>query len=296
MKKLNYLLMGLFVASAFTFTSCSSDDENATGPSMQISLSSDGGQNYDPVTTSEVAVEMGSVMKFKVDFIMGSEKLEKATITVKEGTGAESTKPIEIKNKEEFTYISDSKTMGSAIIVLTLSIEDKDGNKEAFTITINPLKGIKTSVAHLVGADKNATYGSFYSLSEDKVYKVTEAGTDSPKIDLVYFYGTTNKATLGAPSDSDTQTMFDGAIKNWKTKNATNLKKLSGVTFSTITNETKFNEAFLIGTSVKENNLVKGDIVAMQTSTGEKAIIEINDISAETNEGYITIYIKTVEK
>ena len=56
--------------------------------------------------------------------------------------------------------------------------------------------------AVLMGGQSNADVGSYLDADAGTVYKQSVAPANSAAIDIIYYYGTTNRATLVAPTDA----------------------------------------------------------------------------------------------
>ena len=182
---------------------------------------------------------------------------------------------------------------------LTFTATDTKGLVADFVVTIKPTAtSIKTGVvvtseAKLLGGQAN-TNGSLYSVFLDQVIKLGDGAGVSSSIDLVYYYGSTNLATLAAPSATATQSVYS-KIATWSTKNATKFAKLSGVSFSEITTEAAFNTAYgTAPTATEATALTPGDVLSVVTAKGQKAIVKVSSISPTSTSGAMTILVKTV--
>lgn len=301
MKKLNYLLMGLFVASAFTFTSCSSDDEAA---SADIYYSVNGGSKQ--VAGAIIEEALGSSIELEATFTMGTNKIEQIIVELDYAGGnyeiLDSMLNTGLFDAADKTFTFNYTTnVTEEDKVITLTAIDTKGVDTSFVVTIAPTVEsiqtgkIKTSTAKILGGQSNIN-GSLYSLYLDEVIKLAQGSGMSSSIDLVYYYGSTNKSTLGAPGATATQEVY-ASISNWSSKNATKFIKLTGVSFDNITTEATFNTAYGTAelTDLQLTNLQVNDIFAILTKKGEKAIIKVKAISAATTAGAITIEVKTVQ-
>lgn len=187
---------------------------------------------------------------------------------------------------------------------LYAEVTDKDGEKNnvSFNITVNETAGpIHTYTAILMGGQANVNIGSFYSTGENLVYLVNEAQNNQEEIDLVFFYGTTNQNTIGAPDDSQVAIAHeDNGIQNWTTKNSTRFSEnpISGVTFDDITNDSEIvSNATNLSASLA-NLLTVGEIYAFETAStstnpGKKGLFHVTNISGTSGaDRSITIEVK----
>lgn len=145
----------------------------------------------------------------------------------------------------------------------------------------------------LMGGQTNTTVGSFFSTETGMVYGEATAGADvsiQRVIDLVYFFGTTNHATIAAPSDSTAQEAHNQSngtdeLKNWTVKNATTFKTttLSAADFVASANDSLAITALSGGATLsKVNELVAGQVVAFQTAKGKKGLFHVVSIDGQT--------------
>jgi hypothetical protein len=302
MKKLNYLLMGLFVASAFTFTSCSSDDEAA---SADIYYSVNGGSKQVAGAVIEEAV--GSNIDLEATFSMGTNKLSQivvemlydgSTYTLQDtllGQG--------VLNSADktFTFKYSTTVSEKQKVVYLTAIDTKDIDT-TFIVTIKPTAAsiatgkIKTSSAKILGAQQNSAYGSLYSVYLDQVIKLADGKNIQSSIDLVYYYNATNKTTLAAPSSASA--VYAKSIALWNTQNATKIAKVTVADFAAIETEVAFDAAYgaTVPTSTEATDLKVNDVLAVKTVGGQKALVKVTAISAASEASYITVLVKTVVK
>jgi hypothetical protein len=295
--------MGLFVASAFTFTSCTDDGEAA---SMVLNYSVNGVSKGEAAGTIQEAV--GSKIDLEATFTMGSNKIEKVQVELAyQGdtyTLLDTTLSTGIFNASDKTFTYDFSTnVGEKNKVLTLRAIDTQGIDTSFVVTIKPTAEsiatgkVKTSTAKILGGQNNAN-GSLYSLYLDEVVKLAQGAAMYQVVDLVYYYGATNKATLSSPSADGAKSVYS-SIANWTSRNVTGLLLLSttATEFDAIDTETKFTTAY--GTVTPSSDylatLAVGKVFAMVTSTGKKALVKVKEISAASNAGAITIEVKTIQ-
>lgn len=145
----------------------------------------------------------------------------------------------------------------------------------------------------LMGGQTNTTVGSFFSTQNGLVYGEAAAGADTTiqrRVDLVYFFGTTNHATIAAPSDADAQDAHNQSngneeLKNWTIKNATTFKTtaLSAADFVASANDSLAISALSGGATLsKVNELVAGQVVAFQTAKGKKGLFHVVSVDGTT--------------
>jgi hypothetical protein len=184
-----------------------------------------------------------------------------------------------------------------ASIGLTSCSEDEE------TVTPTPVTygAINSFSAKIMGGQTNATLGSFFASDSGKVYLSGATGASAAlqgRIDLVYYFGTANQATLGAPNDSLTNVahLNNSSLSTWTVKNATKFYKssLTATSFIGAANDSlvKTVDAALI-TSSNANLLQVGNVVAFKTAAGKLGLIHVASIDGATGiERSITINVK----
>lgn len=309
MKKLNYLLMGLFVASAFTFTSCTKEGEEGDIPLVDIQYAL-GDNAIAPLTTAEITGAVGTSVNFNVIFTKGYEKL--AIVEVISNIGD---KPYTIlnedltagifstaKNEYEYEY---KTTVAELEERITFRVTDKAGLVGEATVTVKPttesvtVKGdLKTSVHQIMGAVSNAN-GSLYSLMLDKVIKLSSPDISKEIIDLVYLYNDANKATLASPSDGLSTSTYPKTIGLWSSPNVTKFAICTAADYDNTTNTATFNENYPTDSDfgiTHLDNLSVSTIhtFAIFTQSKQKALVRVKNVTPGTS-GSITIEVKTVK-
>lgn len=303
MKKLNSLLMLAAVAGALTFTSCQKDEVTTTG-TVTYSTPTDGKATVPTDTvilvklTVSAAEDLKSVSaKVAYDGAVGttldlSADTKTTDSTLASGTG---------KTFEWTTGILTRSVAGKE--VYTYTFKDKSGNttEATITLTVNSkvvVDKVVTYSAKLLGGQSNATQGSFFNSSEGLVYNQANAKTNSGKVDILYFYGATNMATIASPDDADAATIYNNSstgIQTWTTKNATKFKAttVTATEFDGITakDDSKIVAAAAGAADTKSNKLASGSVFAFVTAAGKKGLIKVTAVSG-TQDGSITIDVK----
>lgn len=155
--------------------------------------------------------------------------------------------------------------------------------------------------AKIMGGQNNATLGSFLATDNGEVITSSAAGasaTVQARVDLVYFYGTTNQASIGAPNDSVVAIAHNGStsLSTWTTKNATKLVKttITPAQFIASANDSlvKTIDAATISGSLV-NTLAVGNVVAFKTAGGKLGLFHVQSIDGTTgSDRSITVNVK----
>ena len=151
----------------------------------------------------------------------------------------------------------------------------------------------------ILGSYDNTSDGSSFASIDGTVYSWTDASSNSEKIDLVYFYGATNEATIAAPDDSDAESVFD--FSNWTTQNSTKFgtTTLTASDFDAVDDDIEIKEEATDLTASKVNQLSVDDVIAFETAStssnpSKKGLIKINSITTGSD-GTIDITVKVQE-
>ena len=172
---------------------------------------------------------------------------------------------------------------------------------ETITPTPTTYGSISTYSAKLLGGQNNATLGSFFASDSGVVVSSSAAGASASvqgRIDLVYFYGTSNQASIGAPNDSVVAIAHNGStsLSTWTVKNATKFyaTTLSPSTFTASANDSliKTIDATSYSASLV-NMLTVGKVVAFKTAAGKFGLFHVSAIGGTTgSDRSITIDVK----
>lgn len=182
----------------------------------------------------------------------------------------------------------------------TFEIVDKDGQSASISLSITsaPVANIYTAI--LMGGQNNVNVGSFWSSVDNKVMKQAEAVANQAKVDLLYFYGTINQATIAAVDDDQAAIAWNNLFNTWTVKNATRFKKIGNIDWN---NVTEYNDALILEnatdlTESRANLLQVGDVVAFQTAAtsanpGKKGLFKVLSIDGTMGaDRTITIEVK----
>lgn len=152
----------------------------------------------------------------------------------------------------------------------------------------NKYNDINTNEVVLMGAQYNVE-GSFYSTSEQRVYKLAEAtGSEfiQSKIDFAYYYGMTYGATIGSTDNADVKGAFS-KLNTWTKRNKTVFEifdELKSTDFDEIKNDSIFKDSsFFVGDITKANGLMIGQIVKFKTVNGKRGVFKVKEITSGKN-------------
>jgi hypothetical protein len=268
-------------------------DDEALGPALQLY----GGDFID----SDVTVAPGAILKFSWHATKGDAKLESMTIT-RDNIALANWNEKEIPNSANESY-SDTAVLEAPLnegsYTHALIVTDKDGltATQSVVITVDPALGgdpISHYSAVLMGGLQNTEYGSFLDAEEGEVHLIGSANSNQSLIDMVYYYGSQNNATLCAPNDPTVNGgsgNFD-VCENWTQKNATTFGSttISASDFDDIVNDTEISEISGLS-ATKMTALVVGNVIAFETQGNKKGLVKVTALE-NSNSGTITIEVK----
>jgi len=288
------------MASLPFITSCGTDEETTdVSPTMNFV----GGSDF---TAGDVTLKAGETFKVGVNaFSNASSKAKLSKFKV-----------VRTFNNVPFTAL-DSTLSSTDVFNInitafaypdagaerwTFTITDKDGETAELSFNITTTSGgpIQSYNQKILGSYDNSAYGSSFASADGTVYTLSEAKTNAAKIDWMYYYGVTNKATLAAPSDPSVTEVFTSATNGpatWSVRNATKFSKVSlpaGLTWDAISTDA---EIIILASEVSEtksNLLAVGNILAFKTVAGKQGLIKIENITG-TAAGTITYSVKVQE-
>lgn len=288
MKKLTYLLGLGAIASLFLFNSCS--EETLPAPSI----------TFDAGT--EIVLAVGETDALLTGTIVAEAKLDK--VVIYEVTDLSETQLVTITdfNSGAITTTDDMNySFRFTVTALTQDVQikieatDKDDQfaSKSINIVVSAGNPIDEFTAVLMGAQGNLDIGSYLDAVTGTVYKQAAAESNSADIDIVYYFGSTNEATLTAPDDA---TVNGGAgnlslCVNFTQKNPT---RFASTTLSSAEFDAIENDASIVGISTSASKMTKlgvNDVIAFETFDGKKGLIKVAALNA-TNEGTITIDVK----
>ena len=235
MKKV--LLTFLLSLALFLNFSCS-DSEDDAAPTITGFRVIAGGSAQSSITSG--SFEAGTALTFEFQVNKTDNDLKKYTVEKAVGSGSYS----EIKSEN---ISGDSKTVqysftvddasANTTIKLLFTAYDEDDLTATHEYTITIVSNLYSYDVTL-GAHQNTT-GSFFCAigAAGTVYTVSGAKQNSSQVDLVYYWGATNKATLCSPDDSSLDDFNETLqVNEWATKNATRMHTVTAAQYSSVNN------------------------------------------------------------
>ncbi len=297
MRKATFLFSFLLLAGiAFMFTACSDDDDpDDPQPRYYPTIDFKGGGDY---VSSDVTVDTGTSIHIGITAAMNAtskEKLRIFTVSRVVNNNPEIIYNLEFK-EENFSFDSVFVALSEASTEnFIFTVEDDEGEKAEVSLNVttevppSPYQEINYYEGVVLGSYNDQT-GSFYSVSENKVYSIAEANAASEKIDLIYYYGVQNKASIGAPDDAVVNQTYN--LSAWTTINETRFFETdyTAEIFDGMENDSLLIELETFDlTSVV--NLEAEKVFAFITADGKKGLVKVAEIPV-MREDLITFDVK----
>jgi hypothetical protein len=300
-KASNYLLVVLAVFGVIFFSSCTKDEEVIPdGPSIEVTSDQfpNGGTQFAGTAGDNISFTVdvdapGGFNNIKVEYLVDGNDSGIADWTDQRTPG---TTALTYTGTPTGIALLESN-VGQEISIVITAVDD---NSKTATLTLTatvastPLESVVVTL--LAAPDDNQgkrESKTFYSVplarnvTADEVVS-NEAGTaSSADVDFGYFYGSSNEASIVAPSE---YTAYDlGANgQQWSTLNETAFKttSLTAAQFLEVTTYAEVEEAFADGTDAGTgvNKLAVDQVIAFETverdSKTRKGLIRITAIVA----------------
>ena len=283
------------VASMVFTTSCGQEEDvTPAAPSIEIEGAAD---------ATGTTVNVGEAVNFSVKVAaLGGFNTIRVDKTV--GTGSTTTYVEQAKPAGQtittftlpFTYTPTAAEAGKKVTFdFTVTDDNTKTSAHTFVVTVNE-PAISEHQTVLMGAQRNAAEGSFYNAINKQVYLLSAAQNNKTSVDLLYYYGANNLATLAAPTDADSKAVY-GETNLQGMTNATNFTRTTAV-YADVKTSSDIRNAWLekkTGTvDTKVTSLKVGDVVAFQLadSRGYRlGVAQVVSVDA-VNTGKITLNVK----
>lgn len=299
MKRVFLFLSAIVISTVTLFTACTEDEPADLPPTLSFSteagyVSSDATLTINSAFSIKVIADANVTSGSKIASIGINRIYNNQTIwdTVLTYNDANVTLTV------QFVAISEVGTEN-----IEFEVTDKAGQtakKNIHITTEEPAGGpIFTWTERVLGSWNNLDYGSSFASVNGNVYMLNEAFANQGLIDIIYWWGNSTSATLGAPNDGNAAQVFNQgpyALSNWTTLNATQFK-------TTTVNRDAFNaigdatECINIATGADQTRiggLAVDQVIAFVTVGGKHGLL-IVDALTENSDGFITITIKVEE-
>lgn len=286
MKKVIKTMMMLFVASTFALTSCTDETEEVKNVEITMSPAATSGTHF-----------VGDTLKLTVSCKGNADNKLKTLTIIRTKTG-ETPVTLETKTLSGTDYIYNlSAALDAGLagtVTYSFKLEGEKGtaqtaNYVATVVNPNPLSASAT-VIQLFGHTSNAE--CFMKATPDfNQYTLADATANSNQnlksnIDLVFFYGATNRYTLCSQTNNNMVNLFSGLSSFWTSADAraTGLLKVTGqINYGDIAamNDDRALVTFAQGKTFGTiaNDLKKDDVILFKTKEGKLGLIKVEGVS-----------------
>lgn len=303
MKNVKLLLGLIAIVSLGMFMGCEDTAEGDLSPDISLKAGAD-------YYVSGTTVAPGSLIKFGVTVTANAESGKKIQNVRVTRTFNNSPTVVVDTSLNEDTFVQDwILTARNEAGEENIKIEAFDKDNESAEISFNIVTDAgltKSLISHdiTLGAQNSAT-GSFCASFEGEVYTITELkdGNEYANVDIVYYYGATNKSALFSPkSIADNSITWSGSVptENWGTPNETLFNKVSAADY----NDATYTSVETLGMSgdlhianggrSPVDGLKSGDAYAFKTADGKYGVLSVTSVSGE-NDGTISFTVKIQE-
>lgn len=296
--------MFAFVLAGAAFTSCSKEDLlnapeadkpvvtiNRDGASITTINDKNAGEVVPVVARFDMGAQQDRLEKIKISTLVGGQTFVVLDSTLNSGW---------FNRGDKFLERNYNIAVGQSLSTITFETTDVKGRVGTTTITVAP-KGTsvpKTERVVLLAGQLNTTanYGGFYSVSIDKVFKLSDAVTNAQLVDFVFYYGVNNAATISPISDPVIHDKVNGPTG---IKDVMDQFAVCNTTTFAMASENDYTTGVLptgTFTAVGQTKLAVGDYRAFKTVLGQKGIFKV--VSLDGTDGSnrsITLDVKVIQ-
>ncbi|HYG17132.1 MAG TPA: hypothetical protein VEC12_15350 [Bacteroidia bacterium] len=289
MKKKVLFFILAFGIIATAVTSCKNDDPNPPAPPAGNNNNNNDDTLKKPKPSVSFNSGIGHVqnndMRMPGDYFTygitarsaKNEKLTKVRITIEITPGAEAvvfdsafSDTVFIKNWTDNAILLP----GLKKIKATVYQTNSQDSSVSVAFTIKPGPGAVATRTNIeMGAQNNASLGSFLDFQNLQVLTLAQANSKQNLVDVIHYYGATNKTTLTSADDAQVNQLFP-SITNWAKRKGTRYLK-TGMTaseFDALKDGDPIADIdanFSSGIFTSRANLLQvGDVVAFYTDMG----------------------------
>lgn len=280
------LAMGIALVVA---TSCTSDSEEGLPPALSVTFA-------DGSPMSDTSIEAGQSIEIVIeglgddDNITGFFMIRNGIHVLDSGMNAPS-------------FVSHRQIVRSTDSVenYTIVVRDRSFHETTFSFSI----GLKPTVSYgsirtwehvVLGAQNNASIGSFLNLFSGQVYTLSEAFLMQDSVQMVYYYDVADLNTIASPNANIDTSYFGGSsgLGNWTIKNEIRYIQLL-LTEQDFLNST--NDSLIIAnlfpyeTGKRKAKVLQAGHMYEFGFNGQYGIFYVNSVSG-TDAGFIDISIK----
>lgn len=292
---MNYMLSMLAIAGMLFLSSCGDDEEDPAPKGATVGLIA-----TDSSVSGDVTLTVGSQFGILVSASKGDRNMDTWSI-LRDGVALTNFQDLDVPDADAFTVpvsgIDVPLTAGSYTYTFQVTSNGGATGSVSWVVTAEAPSSFTEFSGVELGGQTNPTFGSFYTASNGDVQLVSEAKPDGgATVDLFFYFGTTNGATLWSPQDNQALTadLFGSAgfgLSTWTTRKDTKLDRTTSLTYDSAT---PADVAAASVTGTKVTMLTNTDVILFETEEGLKGIIEILSVPADGS-GTLTFNAKVID-
>ena len=295
-KLLRQGLLGMAVFSLVFIYSCSDDEDTtptAAAPTISVSTN---GSAFDAGDTLEITIdftaagELSSInWVFTIDDVTGDTTFNSPTALSLTDPATEGSVPVSV-------VLTEADFAGTSVTVYFEVVDkanQKSSDEVSFTVAEAEEDATVLSAVILAAPTGDNNSDTFYSIRAAQLYSQSDVlGTSDPvseTIDIAYYYGASDEATLVSPDDYPSNIVD---LSAWGTRNTTNLELtvLTDEEYMALSSVDDVEEAIDGITFDSDNtitNLAVGDILAFATTDASEieGFIRVVAINGTFNAG-----------
>lgn len=283
MKKLVKSVLMLSIASLAILSSCKKDDSNADVTNVKV----------DITTTPASPVPEGSRIVLTVTSTGNTDnKLKSISVTRSQGSDQKVVLSKSLTGTTSTDTIPD--TLVSGTYTYTVAVTGEKGSPATKTITVvtvapaGALDVTANGVPLFGQTNGGGTNQNFMKLtSQFNNYNTTEFNANKSSIDLAYYFGNTNKATITSPTDNTMQGLYSGL--SWTGVNTTALYKttLTSAQYDAIVTSNSDAQITALAATVTTwvssvNLLTTGNVILFKTAGNKLGLIKVENLTGTT--------------
>ncbi len=326
MKQLFKSIAAIALVATF-FASCSKDTASTTGttevgaPTLSVTApTAESNLRFNDVMTIKFTASPASGAKLKSVLITRTNTISSVTVKVYGDSTASIADSATINRTVNDSVLAANGNVGDKFIY-TIVVTDDKGKSATSTATLN-IKDLYSTGQFVIGAQSSTTNElKFISFNENlpngyELYKAgiaepgqgqqpstadsaTRARFNSSKIDLGFYYGTSNLNTLFSPSLTGTDVApWSTELGFWSKRNRTYIFRttlqaslFSGTNFNIEQEIDKIDFSLAPNQTELAKTLLAGNVVAFKTENGLKGLMLIVNQAADAK-SFITLEAK----
>lgn len=277
------ILLAALIFILVSFMACNDDDSDEVRPAPTINLKSGEGLIVDGS-----AIKAGA--EYQIGILAESNGTDNLTnLTIKSGDVAVVNESM-YQHSLDKIYTIIKNTEKSEVLTINIMDENRGMSSTSLTIVldtteVSPYNELFEIKSVKLGAQENNSVGSFYSISENKVYNYIDASANQTVIDIAYYFGKNNR-TLGSPNLGSEADLI--GVDTWDTKNETTYVKTSFTPekYDSFKNDSIMLEATSFAADDwkrKGKEIEANDVYYFKTHDNKFGLLKIINASGETD-------------